>query len=420
MSNDLIQSKETDNTAASSSCSKVRSIRMIEFFSGIGGMRLGVEQALKNHSTSSSSFHTTTTTTSTTSTTSSFVLSSCHAYEISNCANSVYRYYFHPSTTNHSDDFTVQTKLVEQLKPKDLDGKADLWTMSPPCQPFTSTRLAKQLDSNDARCNGLKGIISLLNTIHTKPTWILLENVKGFVGSDMLQDWYDCLEFNGYSWQEYILCPTQLGIPNCRTRYYIICERSTRFPSNKRGRHDDSSSLWSSLLLQPTPSSFLQSPHLEKQKRKCIQDYILTQDSSDTAFQSVLLPNHILEKEWVKDLGIVTPRDTITHCFTAAYARQLHKATGSILLMDDPHHDPHQDTASSTTKLDRSNMLQYKHRLRRFLPCELLRLFGFPDDFKFPLTDISLEQQYKLIGNSVNVNVVAYVAGILLRSQECC
>lgn len=362
------------NESNPSSCTvRQKSVRMIEFFSGIGGMRLGVQDAIKKHSSSSS-----------------VLFKSCHAFEISNHANEVYRYNF-DQNESISKEFTVQTKLVEQLKPKDLDGKADLWTMSPPCQPFTSTRLAKQLDSDDKRCNGLKGIISILNNIQKKPKWILLENVKGFIGSKMLQEWYHCLETNGYSWQEYVLCPTQLGIPNCRKRYYMICERSKRFPSEKRSLDDISlSSL--SLLLSP------------EGKRNCIQDYIMKQESTDT-WQSVILQDSIFEREWVTDLGIVTPRDTITHCFTAAYARQLHKATGSVLLMDG--HD------QNLSEIDRSNMQQYKKRIRRFLPCELLRLFGFPDYFKFP-KNMSLEQQYKLIGNSVNVNVVAYVAGILL------
>jgi tRNA (cytosine38-C5)-methyltransferase len=314
------------------------------------------------------------------------------------------------TTTSTTQEFTVQTKLVEQLKPQDLDGKADLWTMSPPCQPFTSTRLAKQLDSNDKRCNGLKGIISLLNRIQKKPTWILLENVKGFIGSNMLQDWYHCLETNDYSWQEYVLCPTQLGIPNCRRRYYMICERSKRFDSNKRLKDDAS--------LSPLPLQL----STEQKMRKCVQEYVVShrEESSDTPWESVILQDNVFDKEWAKHLGIVTTRDTITHCFTAAYARQLHKATGSILLMEEQQEDDHDNSVNSTASsaIDRSNIKQYKRRLRRFLPCELLRLFGFPDDFKFP-KDISLEQQYKLIGNSVNVNVVAYVVGILLFGGNC-
>jgi len=80
-------------------------------------------------------------------------------------------------------------------------GEADLWTRSPPCQPFTTTLGGKLLDKDDKRCDGLRGIIRLLTTyVVSKPRWIFLENVKGFVGSRMLDDWYSCLSVNGYTW----------------------------------------------------------------------------------------------------------------------------------------------------------------------------------------------------------------------------
>ena len=100
---------------------------MIEFFSGIGGMRYGVEQAIKGvnlkHSTTQSGsldgnqpIHAP-----------SCFLASCVAYEISLYANRTYENCRKDESKNTS--FAVHTKLVEQLKAHDLDGKADLWTM---------------------------------------------------------------------------------------------------------------------------------------------------------------------------------------------------------------------------------------------------------------------------------------------------
>lgn len=368
-------------------------LRVIEFFSGIGGMRLGIERALSGRN----------------------LITACRAYEISDICNKVYRWNIvSTSKEDLNSSFSVQTKLVEQLKPHQLDSQADLWTMSPPCQPFTSTRLAKQLDSDDLRCKGLKGIISILNSIQGKPRWILLENVKGFVGSNMLQEWYNCLQKNGYTWKEYLLSPIQFGIPNSRTRYYMICEMSNRFQSTTK------TTTLASIVSQT--EEFLSSVN---HHRKPISDYLHQQPKHDLLFESSILPDDIFDKDWFKELGIVTPNDTITHCFTAAYGRQLHKATGSILCMlDDTNEEEkvqeneelHQGVDAvefKSVSIDRANMHKYKGKLRRFLPCELLRMFGFPECYSFP-DDITMEHQYKLIGNSVNIDVVAYVAGILL------
>ena len=95
-------------------------LRMIEFFSGIGGMRYGVERALnrlnqgndcnrRKHESQR------------------FILKYCVAYEISQYANQTYEYCRQGESKRES--FAVRTKLVEQLNACDLDGKADLWTM---------------------------------------------------------------------------------------------------------------------------------------------------------------------------------------------------------------------------------------------------------------------------------------------------
>jgi hypothetical protein len=63
--------------------------------------------------------------------------------------------------------------------------------------------------------------------------------------------------------------------------------------------------------------------------------------------------------------------------------------------------------------IDRTNMLQYGGRLRRFTPQELLMLFGFPKSFEFP-PGISQDHQYRLVGNSINVVVLAELLKVLL------
>lgn len=363
-----------------------KGLRMIEFFSGIGGMRLAVENALRhqqqqpaitvNDQAGNSPIH----------------LERCQAYDISLHANKTYVRNFHDGKQSH-----VSTKLVEQLKPKDLDGKSDLWTMSPPCQPFTKTRGAKELDIEDKRCEGLKGIMRLLTEIQDKPKYIVLENVKGFSKSQMIEKWYECLESNDYSWKEYLISPIHLGIPNNRLRYYIICERqSSRWKKTERKIHQ----------------SFSDRP--ENSPMQSVANYVHTSLTTEELAEFIV-PESKLEQNWAHQVGVVTGADTATHCFTAGYGRIFHSSTGSLLLMPS---DGKEEEAVASKPLDRSNMLQYCGRLRRFTPKELLALFGFPLDYDFP-SEMKLENQYKLIGNSINVIVVTeLVKELLFRTKE--
>ena len=381
-------------------------VKMVEFFSGIGGMRYGVEQALQQSTTSDGM--------KCDQQNGGCRLVSCNAYEISLYANETYAKNFcdaHvPSSKsngkemNPDSNFTVRTKLVEQLKPRDLDGIADLWTMSPPCQPFTSTRNAKQRDSDDKRCNGLKAIMELLRTIIDKPRWIILENVKGFVGSSMLALWQECLLECGYSFEEYLLSPTQLGIPNHRTRFFMICERSDRFSCDR---------IIEDTALSQLPGSSTSANNdddgVSEIEMHPVSKYLIPEKDSEYDLKSLIIPDDVFEKDWSRDLPLVSPMDRATHCFTAAYGRQIHRATGSLLLMD-----PSRTISVAELPVDRSNIVKYKGKIRRFSPVELLQIFGFPDGFQFP-EDLDLSHQFKLVGNSVNVAVVCCVASFLLK-----
>ena len=68
-----------------------------------------------------------------------------------------------------------------------------------------------------------------------------------------------------------------------------------------------------------------------------------------------------------------------------------------LLPTNDENGKPLPQAALADDPMDRTNMLDYSGRLRRFTPTELLALFGFPPTYEFP-SEISLEHQYKLIG----------------------
>ena len=392
-----------------------KTIRMVEFFSGIGGMRLAVTNALKQQQRQEQD---------------SMSLELCQAYDISLYANETYKHNFNGDV--------AKTKLVEQLTVKQLDEmNANLWTMSPPCQPFTRTRDSKQLDLEDKRCNGLKSLmLEKLPKLSIKPKWIVLENVKGFATSHMLEVVKQSLHNCGYTYQQYLVSPIHFGIPNHRQRYYLLCERSNRFRAEEE------------TICTTIPSSL--PPPLHRRK---ISEYLtsshndnLINDNTDEESNSYMIPKPVLEKPWAKHLSIVTCHDDETYCFTAGYGRIYHKSTGSFLLVTQEQ-EQQEDVASisantiTSKDLDRTDMTQYYGSLRRFTPRELLTLFGFIDtsmpstkaptsttarnsapqqpeqEFHFPPT-INLEHQYKLIGNSINVTVVTELLKELLSSSD--
>ncbi|CDJ51901.1 DNA methyltransferase 2, putative [Eimeria brunetti] len=181
-------------------------LRVFEFFSGIGGMRVGLTDALdslRRRGTSGSP-----------------EAEVVGAYDVSETANRVYTHNFKASPICVS---------IEHLSLQQVDGKADLWLLSPPCQPYT--RGGKKLDSKDGRARGFLHLLQLLGSCCSPPQFLFLENVRGFEGSETWTQMQQVLCSQQYSVQHFLLSPTQIGIPNTRVRYYCLaCRRATQNP----------------------------------------------------------------------------------------------------------------------------------------------------------------------------------------------
>jgi tRNA (cytosine38-C5)-methyltransferase len=100
-----------------------------------------------------------------------------------------------------------------------------LWTLSPPCQPYTTTANSKQADAQDARASSLSHLLQLLPQLEQLPSHILLENVVSFHGSRSHQQLLEVLQQLGYQVADVALCPSQLGIPHLRRRHYTLAVR---------------------------------------------------------------------------------------------------------------------------------------------------------------------------------------------------
>ncbi|HRC84566.1 MAG TPA: DNA cytosine methyltransferase [Thermoanaerobaculia bacterium] len=257
------------------------------------------------------------------------------ALDINEVALGLYRANFpHPARAA-----TVESIPVATLGALD----AELWWLSPPCQPYTVR--GKQLDDRDPRARALLALIPAIEEL--RPRFLALENVPGFLGSRSRGRLLASLESAGYSWRERLLCPTELGVPNRRQRYYLLAGLESLAP-------------WT---FEPVPLRPL------------------------VDFLDLEAPGRELEpslaQSYARALDVVDPADptAVAACFTAAYG-----------------HSP----------VRSGSYLRGSQGPRRFSPREVLRLLGFADTYRLPaeLPDRTL---WRLAGNSLSVTAVRAV-----------
>ncbi|KAL8437225.1 hypothetical protein Efla_006586 [Eimeria flavescens] len=214
-------------------------LRVFEFFSGIGGLRLGLLGAL--HALRDSGLRAPPP-----------VASFVGSFDIHAAANAVYV---------HNFGDTPRCVSVEHLSLRQLDGQADVWLLSPPCQPFT--RGGRRLDAADGRATGLLHLLSLLEASSSPPLFFFLENVRGFEHSDTRQRMQQVLRAKGYLVKEFLLSPTQLGIPNTRVRYYCLATRQHQQPQQQKRQQE---------VQQELQQEQQQEPQQEEQHRQQQQE----------------------------------------------------------------------------------------------------------------------------------------------------
>eukprot|EP00597_Dinobryon_sp_UTEXLB2267_P001014 CAMPEP_0170066716 /NCGR_PEP_ID=MMETSP0019_2-20121128/6312_1 /TAXON_ID=98059 /ORGANISM="Dinobryon sp., Strain UTEXLB2267" /LENGTH=480 /DNA_ID=CAMNT_0010273881 /DNA_START=843 /DNA_END=2282 /DNA_ORIENTATION=+ len=291
---------------------------MFEFFSGIGGMRLALPEHVNG-----------------------MPIRKIVAFDINTIANQIYQHNFlSPSSSLSPLEESVCCVGIDGLKLSDVDGKADLWTLSPPCQPFTLTRGALQRDHLDHRCKALFRLMHLLLQMRQLPRFIVLENVVGFVHSRMRYLWRQVMRRCGYACKEMLLSPhTAVGLPNSRRRYYFIAEHSSVCVS--RLLTPIASELTLSDPPQPTDSNHDICTSLPAAIRALypsepctIGECLATRSLPSAPTPSSLwVPEQVLCASWAGALlSIVGPCDRRSFCFTKSYGggRVWDRSAGSL------------------------------------------------------------------------------------------
>lgn len=175
-------------------------MRFVDFFAGIGGIRLGLEQA--GHK--------------------------CVGFcEFDKYARTAYKAMYDTEGEWESHD-------VRTVKPYDVPA-ADLWCFGFPCQDISVAGKQKGLQEGE-RSGLFYEIMRLLagRRKEDRPRWLLVENVKNLLSIGNGFDFARLLlevEGYGYSLQWQVLNSKDFGVPQNRERVFIVC-----YLGNIRGR----------------------------------------------------------------------------------------------------------------------------------------------------------------------------------------
>ncbi|KAJ9588530.1 hypothetical protein L9F63_018112, partial [Diploptera punctata] len=275
----------------------LRNMRVLELYSGIGGMRYAVRE-------------------------SNITAEVTAAVDINTMANRVYQHNF-PNTR-------LLQRNIESFTADEINSyNIDMIVMSPPCQPFTRVGLKKDLLDN--RSCSFSHLLKIFPQL--KPNWryLLVENVKGFESSAACQQLLDVLCELQFSCQQFILSPCAFSIPNTRHRYYLVAKRRPLcffFPLDSHVMESLPDCIKDSSTHEKLNS--LISKHSSKVRNKCFSlSHILETDKPAVHLEQFCIPDKILGKH-ASVLDIVGPESERSCCFTKAYSRYA-EGTGSVL-----------------------------------------------------------------------------------------
>ncbi|EFA86652.1 DNA cytosine-5--methyltransferase [Heterostelium album PN500] len=367
-SNGVEQQSNNNNNNSSSNNETIDKLRILEFFSGIGGMY---------YSTLISGIP----------------FEVLQSFDINTNANDVYNYNIsskYPNPKKHK----VNSKSIDALTTKELESfRANTWLMSPPCQPFTRVGLQKDLQDN--RTNSFVHLLEQLAALAEPPTYILIENVYGFEKSnarDLLLETFNQLQ---YQFQEFHLTPTQFGLPNQRLRYFCIAKKvllNNDSNNNSNSNIDIKTKIVTkdnAIILKTIPSY----QHTENNETNTIEQYLDESYNTDEHYYKYKIPEKLLLSKGML-FDIKTINDKTTNCFTKAYSKFV-EGTGSVLQLD----------TNYKADINVPNSL-IPMKLRYFSPKEITRFHFFPEQFQFP-PSVTVAQGYRLIGNSLNCKIVS-------------
>jgi tRNA (cytosine38-C5)-methyltransferase len=369
----------------------VQLLSYVEFYSGIGGWTMALEEAIGR--ISERKFH----------------LRRITALDHSDLCTKVFEHNFGTDPKS----FAIERLTLKQVE----EWKATVWVMSPPCQPHTRQHSNQAEDLKDPRSASFLHLVDLIRKMREDclPSLLCLENVVGFESSRSSQLWIEALEERGYSLCSFHLSPTQFGLPNDRPRYFSIAVKKESVEDERSSESEGVACL--QVYKEVPPTTILTAiPALEVKPANEVADSDLPCISSfldKAADHGVLqVPSKVFQGNAAWCFDIVTPSSRRSSCFTQSYGRYI-RGTGSVLYQDENRELNLVAPEDRTFDEDWAKDLDFS-KMRYFSGMEMARLMGFSNSFSFP-SHISNKQQWKLIGNSLNVRVASRVVELGLR-----
>ena len=391
-------------------------LRVLEFYSGIGGARLGVEQWAHGAGRR---------------------VETVAAYDMNAPANEVYLLNFRQKPRN---------KAIEHVKLEDVNKlKADVWLMSPPCQPFTpgGGRAGKTGDT-DTRCVSFLHITKLLTSPEMRtPDYILLENVVNFGDSDACKAFIATLQTLGYTTRSIITSPdrlkrhcaevqntlpgattetasvtTESAIPYNRPRFFILAAKK----EVKDVASAEADTLQAALFAEESVETAAIGDFLSSRGVSLAEgdgdDMLWVEEETYSAHPSYRF-----------DCVSRTEVGHAVSCITKSYGKN-HRGSGSLMIVDGEAEGVDVDSTEparkrlklETTDKERSMSLRIEGSrvtealgegyLRLFSPAEALALHGYPRGFQFPAKNTNIHK-WRVIGNSLSCDVYSALCRIL-------
>lgn len=323
-----------------------QSIRSIDLFAGIGGIRMGFERAFGNK------------------------IDTVFVSEWDKPAQATYRANFHDQFEIAGDITQINERCIPPF---------DICLAGFPCQAFSMAgKHGGFQDNYKGRCRGtlFQDVVRICD--YHKPKVIFCENVKGLTIHDHGNTFKvikGAFEELGYKVFFKILNSKDFGVPQNRERIYLVCFRNDIAPDSFDFPVGSCNNVCIRDILDPAPvpsKYYLSDTYVETLKR-----HKERHEAAGNGFGYVI--------------------------------RSLDGIAGTIvcggmgregnLIIDNREHSMI-PTTHIKGKINEDG-------IRKMTPREWARLQGFPEDFVLPLSDVHL---YKQFGNSVTVNVIEAIA----------
>eukprot|EP00931_Biecheleriopsis_adriatica_P048121 TRINITY_DN27795_c0_g1_i1.p1 TRINITY_DN27795_c0_g1~~TRINITY_DN27795_c0_g1_i1.p1 ORF type:complete len:450 (-),score=62.25 TRINITY_DN27795_c0_g1_i1:19-1236(-) len=334
------------------------------------------------------------------------------AYEVSELCKQAYCHNY------GGEEWKVKT--IERLQLQELQAlDADVWLMSPPCQPFT--RSGRRKDHEDDRSRALLHLIEMLKQMRNPPRRILLENVIGFERSECRRKLLEVLAARDWEVAEFALDPEDFGLPNRRPRYYGLFRPKPA-----------SSACGSVCWVHAADALLVEEPQLQGWSGPCavvpplgefLQDSDALQQEEKRLGCLLEVDQEVMLTRLRKDkrYDIHLRADRTSACLTKANGK-LPYGHSPLVVLDESLMAPLEQRPKLSLQgqgpgAATDHVWQEGVRVRYLSPSEQLRLMGYPESYSLP-PSLGFKDCCSLIGNSLNVCVVASLLPILILTDE--